>query len=70
LDLTQTLGIPKPLLDRAQAQTSMQTLFGNFQLRRFESMAELQNYIGSKTYGQSETPGVCFGFQITEASRN
>ena len=33
-------------------------------------MSELQNYIGSKNYGQTDTPAVCFGFQITEASRN
>ena len=43
--------------------------FGNFYLKRFESIEELDAHIEHPDYGWG-TPGICFGFRVFEHSDN
>ncbi len=44
--------------------------FGNFYIKRFESNADLDNYIQDPGYGWGDLDGICFGFKVIENSKN
>jgi hypothetical protein len=44
--------------------------FGNYNLKAFSSHEELDSYISHPNYGDSDRPGICWGFQVREHADN